>query len=296
MAHGSNYVPTVLKREIVIDSIITIHYFEYMRDFVFRGETHDFWEFLYVDKGTVLVTAGESVFKLATGSIIFHKPNEFHAIRSIGKNSPNLVAVSFLSSSPSMKLFESKIDTLSIAEREIISHLIGLAKQTFATPLHLPSVEQVIVKPDLPFGSEQMILSDLEMLLISLIRKQSTPVIPKMAVSTPSLLENILSFLEAHICEQLTVTDICSAFALSRSALQSLFHEKKNCGVMDYFNHMKIERAKEMIRNGNMNVTEISCFLSYSSLQYFSKQFRKITGMSPMEYCSSVKGLSEAVN
>lgn len=142
------------------------------------------------------------------------------------------------------------------------------------------------------------------MLLISQIRKQSKPVIPKMAVSTPALhenpkenrLENILSFLEAHICEQLTVTDICSAFALSRSALQSLFHEKKNCGVMDYFNHMKIERAKEMIRNGNMNVTEISCFLSYSSLQYFSKQFRKITGMSPTEYCSSVKGLSEAVN
>ncbi|HIX29139.1 MAG TPA: helix-turn-helix transcriptional regulator [Candidatus Blautia stercoravium] len=100
----------------------------------------------------------------------------------------------------------------------------------------------------------------------------------------------------SYICEKLTVTDICSAFALSRSALQSLFHEKKNCGVMDYFNHMKIERAKEIIRNGNMNFTEISYFLSYSSLQYFSKQFKKITGMSPMEYCSSVKGLSEAVN
>jgi len=45
------YIETKLKREIVIDSIITIHYFEYMRDFVFRGESHDFWEFMYVDKG-----------------------------------------------------------------------------------------------------------------------------------------------------------------------------------------------------------------------------------------------------
>ena len=65
---------------------------------------------------------------------------------------------------------------------------------------------------------------------------------------------------------------------------------------MDYFNYMKIERAKKIIRNGNMNFTEISYFLSYSSLQYFSKQFRKITGMAPMEYCSSVKGLSKTVN
>lgn len=73
------------EKEIVIDSIITIHYFEYMRDFVFRGESHDFWEFLYVDRGTVLVTAGESDFQLTTGNIIFHKPKEFHAIRSIEK-------------------------------------------------------------------------------------------------------------------------------------------------------------------------------------------------------------------
>lgn len=36
------YIETKLKREIVIDSIITIHYFEYMRDFVFRGESHIF--------------------------------------------------------------------------------------------------------------------------------------------------------------------------------------------------------------------------------------------------------------
>ena len=102
------YVPTPLKKEIVIDSIITIHYFEYMRDFVFRGESHDFWEFLYVDRGTVLVTAGESDFQLTTGNIIFHKPKEFHAIRSIGKNSPNLMTASFTSASPAMKLLEGK--------------------------------------------------------------------------------------------------------------------------------------------------------------------------------------------
>ena len=76
------YIPTPLKREIVIDSIITIHYFEYMRDFVFQGESHDFWEFLYVDKGTILVTAGETEYKLNTGDIIFHKPNKISRISS----------------------------------------------------------------------------------------------------------------------------------------------------------------------------------------------------------------------
>ena len=58
------YIKTKLKKDIVVDSIITIHYFEYMKDFVFHGESHDFWEFLYVDKGSVLVRAGDDQFRL----------------------------------------------------------------------------------------------------------------------------------------------------------------------------------------------------------------------------------------
>ena len=58
---------------------------------------------------------------------------------------------------------------------------------------------------------------------------------------------------------------------------------------------MKIERAKDIIRDGTMNFTEIAYFLSYSSLQYFSKQFKKATGMSPLEYSSSVKGISRSL-
>lgn len=53
------YVKTQLKREITIPAIVTIHYFEYMKDFAFKGESHDFWEFLYVDKGNILVRAAD---------------------------------------------------------------------------------------------------------------------------------------------------------------------------------------------------------------------------------------------
>ena len=76
------YVKTVLKKEIVIDSIITIHYFEYSKDFSFSGEAHNFWEFLYVDAGTVDVRSENKLYTLHAGDIIFHQPNCFHAMRS----------------------------------------------------------------------------------------------------------------------------------------------------------------------------------------------------------------------
>lgn len=59
---------------------------------------------------------------------------------------------------------------------------------------------------------------------------------------------------------------------------------------------MKIEFAKQLIREDQMNFTQISDFLGYSSIHYFSRQFKKITGMTPSEYSSSIKALSEQRN
>ena len=73
-----------LKEEIQIDKIVTIHYFEYMSDYSFTGESHDFWEFLCVDKGEVDIVAGDKPYTLQKGEIIFHKPNEFHSVQANG--------------------------------------------------------------------------------------------------------------------------------------------------------------------------------------------------------------------
>lgn len=298
------YVKTYLKREIVIDSIITMHYFEYMKDFIFKGESHDFWEFLYVDKGTVSVTAGENQLLLNTGDIVFHKPNEFHAFKSVGKVPPNLVVCSFICYSPAMHFFMDNTFTLTEEERSLISLIINEAKQTFRTPMHIPTIEQVLLKSETPFASQQAILLYLELFLITAYRNHSSSGMVQntskhLTTGTPTvrdtLFSQIVAYMDTHICEQLTVKGICDAFSISRSALHTLFYNEKNCGAIDYFNYMKIQKAKEIIRNGTMNFTEIAYYLSYSSLPYFSKRFKKITGMSPGEYTSSIKGMTEAL-
>lgn len=298
------YIRTKLQKEIQIDSIITMHYFEYMKDFIFQGETHNFWEFLYVDNGTVSVRYDDTWLTLNTGDIIFHQPNEFHAIKSIGKNSPNLVVISFLCNSPAMRHFIHKSYTLTNEERALISHIISEGKQTFSTPMHIPSIEQVQIKDETPFASQQMILLYLELFLITCVRnhqKNAVPVSsvpknsPEKQTTKQNRLEEVIQYMEFHICEQLKLSDICNEFSISRSSLQSLFHSEKHCGVIDYFNQMKIQRAKDIIREGTMNFTEIAYFLSYSSLPYFSRQFKAAMGMSPSEYSSSVKGMTDAL-
>ncbi len=297
------YAQTYLKRELVIDSIVTIHYFEYTKDFVFHGESHDFWEFLYVDKGSITVTADDKEVLLNAGDVIFHKPNEFHAFKSTGKTSLNLIACSFTSFSPAMQFFANKTLTLNEKEKDLISLIITEARQTFRTPMHIPFVEHVLLKPETPFASQQLIVTYMELFLIFCQRNHSSSVSAHKVSKQLSagshnarqtLLNQLISYMETHICEQLTIQSICNAFSISRSTLHTVFCDYKNCGPMEYFNNMKIEKAKELIRNGIMNFTEIAYFLSYSSLPYFSKRFKKTTGMSPLEYASSVKGMADA--
>ena len=48
-----------------------------------------------------------------------------------------------------------------------------------------------------------------------------------------------------------------------------------------------------MIRSGQMNFTQISEYLGYSSIHYFSRQFKRSTGMTPSEYVSSIRALAD---
>lgn len=298
------YISTRMKREINIDSIITIHYFEYMKDFIFKGESHDFWELLYVDKGDVSVQADSKWYDLSAGDIIFHRPNEFHAFKSVGAKAPNLVAISFRCFSPAIYLFSQLRATLSLEERIIISQILAEARLAFSTPLQDPTVEQVKLSDHAPFGSQQLIILYLEQFLITIKRNHidAAPSNSALPLESPVNIsaklyqfERIVSYMQEHICDHITISNICEEFSISRSALQALFHKEQTCGAIEYFNHMKIEYAKELIRIGTMNFTEIAHYLSYSSLQYFSKQFKKSTGMSPLEYSSSVKGISNSV-
>ncbi len=295
------YISTHLKQEFCIDRIVTIHYFEYMENFSFKGESHNFWEFLCVDKGEVEVQADDKIYTLGKNDVIFHKPMEFHAIKSCSHTAPNLVVISFESQSRAMRLFENRVFTSTDGDRLLLSKIIAEARLAFSTPLHIPTVEQVKRSPCAPFGAEQFIKIYLEQLLLGFVREENNT---KTRKSTPytwkksrkNMLEKVLQYLELHICEHLTVQMICNDNLIGRSCLQELFHQEMKCGVMEYFNNMKIQLAKQIIREGSKNFSEITDYLSYNTSPYFSKKFKQITGMSPTEYALSIKGLSEEVS
>lgn len=297
------YESIQLNDSIVIHQMISCHYFQYMSDFFFPGETHDFWEFIFVDAGEVDVVAGDRHLTLKRGNILFHKPNEFHNVMANGKVSPSLVVCSFICHSRYMKFFEEKLLNVQDTEEYLLAQIISEARNTFVGRMDDPYQEKLVTVPaqELPFGSEQLIHHYLEELLIQLYRRYHTNALP---LRTKFMLTNDLSsgnpictrivkYLGDHLAETLTIERICRDNLIGRSQLEQLFQEEHQCGVIDFFLRMKIDTARKLIRNNEMNFSDIAETLGYSSIHYFSRQFKKICKMTPSEYAKSVKSLSD---
>ena len=293
-----------LKDSISIGKIYSIHYFEYMSTFSFKGETHDFWEFICVDKGEVDITAGVHSIKLKRGDIAFQEPNEFHNVRATGETAPNLVVVSFGCDSRAMYFFRNRIFKIDDAERELLAKIIIEARHCFDCRLDDPYLQNMPQKEEEAFGSEQLIRLYLEQFLIHLARRHErrgkTPIVTTSnntkATKAKSDLEiylRVTEYMESQPASKLTIEQICRDNLVSRSHLQKIFKQQSGLGIIEYFSHMKIRLAKELIRTQHMNFTQISDILGYASIHYFSRQFKKVTGMTPSEYASSIKAMSE---
>lgn len=291
------YKYTELKEELTIHRIISIHYFEYMSDFTFAGESHNFWELLCVDKGEVDVVADHERLTLQKGEVIFHQPNEFHRVLANGVIAPNLVVIGFDCQSPHMASFKEKILKVGPEEQALLARIMTEANLCFEGRLDNPFQEVLTRKNHRLFAAEQMIKIYLEQFLIQMYRSalsaREIPAVYKDPSSPEDMYEIILHYFERNIRTQLTIDQISRDNLISTSQLKKLFYEKGNTGVIEYFNTMKIGAAKQLIRNQQLNFTQIANHLGYTSVHYFSRQFKHLTGMTPSEYATSIKKLSE---
>ena len=66
------YIKHKLANVLHISKIVTMHYFEFDKNFHFAGEVHDLWEMVYVDSGNVLITAAKKIRKRVFLQSVFH--------------------------------------------------------------------------------------------------------------------------------------------------------------------------------------------------------------------------------
>ena len=74
------YYKYKIDKTVHVSKLVTMHYFELTKDFSYPGESHDFWELHYVDKGHLFCHSGEQTYELYQGDLIFYKPMTPHRL------------------------------------------------------------------------------------------------------------------------------------------------------------------------------------------------------------------------
>ncbi|MBO5051831.1 MAG: helix-turn-helix domain-containing protein [Clostridia bacterium] len=288
------YEGTELMRDIAVDKLYTVHYFEYSKSYAYPGEAHDFWECVYVDRGEIIATAGEREIRLCRGEILFHEPNEWHTLRANGIVAPNLVVLSFSSPSPAMAAFRGLHAKLGQRSRELISGILRESEAVFSTPLGNPGIMKMEKRETSPLGAEQLIRAYLEELLILLLRSE-----PAAQSSTlrhrieGDLFLQLADHMQKNLAAPLTLSDLAHYAGVSESTVKAAFRARAGMGAMAYLIRLRIDAAKVYIREGNYSLTQIAELLGYDSIHYFSRQFRSVTGMAPSEYARSVRAIEK---
>ena len=108
-----------------------------------------------------------------------------------------------------------------------------------------------------------------------------------------AMLNLIIGYMQNNMAESITVNDLVRYSGSNRTTIYDVFKENFGVGPVKYFIRLKMETAKKYLREKNYNITQISELLGYSSIHYFSRQFKSETGMSPIEYSNSIKAMTE---
>lgn len=278
---------------INITKLVTVHYFEFGKNFSFKGESHNFWEMVYIDKGEAIITSDDAEFSLLQGELYFHKPGEFHKIRANGKTAPNVCVATFVCASPVMKMFEKKKIPLPENLKSLFRNFLDEAQNAFEFPFFDSDHKQLRPRTNSPLGSQQLVRIYLETLLIFLLRDEDAVGHPPLLFQSKKSMENhiivqIIEYLESKIYDNICISDICKTVRYGKTYVSTLFKELTGFSIMHYYTMLKISEAKKLIRENFGNISEIAYRLGFDDPRYFSRSFKRITGMTPTEYTNSV--------
>ncbi|WP_195988312.1 AraC family transcriptional regulator [Clostridium sp. D53t1_180928_C8] len=106
-------------------------------------------------------------------------------------------------------------------------------------------------------------------------------------------MKQMLSWLDEHYMEQITISDLANATGICIRECQRCFSKILHITPMQYLTRRRISAASKLLVSTNLPIIEIGICCGFENHSYFSKQFKNITGMTPREYrkknCTSNK-------
>jgi YesN/AraC family two-component response regulator len=102
------------------------------------------------------------------------------------------------------------------------------------------------------------------------------------------MIDNVVSEIRDHYMEDISLTSLAAKYNLSMARLSEMIKEHLKVNFSDYIASLRIQRAKELLRDESLSIQEIAEIVGYNDYFYFTKVFKKVEGISPSKYRKSI--------
>ena len=290
---------TRIYNAFTVETIVTIYHLKMKEQLGCREYSmeekveaiYDFWQLVYLESGHYICNIDGNTLELTAGQMLFGEPGK--ARYTLLAKEAVVAIISFRCDSEKMQLLKNRVLMLPAEDREVLARLLTIGVRRF----------RVISDERAYFGQEpecgtadyelQAIKNHLELLLIALYEKRDNVVknIPAKRNLTnyyAAQFEQIEEFMQCSLYRNISVKEISEKTGFSISSVKRICTNCVGCGAIHYFITLKVEESKRLIRESDMNISQISERLGFSGIHYFSRIFKNRTGLTPSQYAKSV--------
>ena len=261
--------------------------YDYNPGWVVKVHAHEFFQAVYLIDGDGTLTLGGGRYGLRPAHILLAAPGVRHGLEAA-----------------------SRVRTLDIKFRVHDDALAGSLRRI--RPAYGPA------EPNLrglferiweegsgraPFRRQMCAVYLIELLL--LLRRTAArrnPATPRCGAEGQASRADMLSapvanFVREHIAEALTVRRLAAELGCSERSLRHHFHEALGVSPLQYLTQLRIDYAKELIRDSDCALKEAAGKVGFLSIHHFSRVFHHVTGMSPGAWREAhVRGIRKDIN
>lgn len=279
------YYTYTVKKIITVQQLVTIEYLQIDSQFSFPEESHNFYELILVEKGSIFCKKQEGTFLLNKNDLYLIAPGQKHSYFPCQDTTEtsSIFVLCFKSRSNIISTING-IKKVKTDIKELFTQILEEAKASFVFPFD----EKLTLNEHPYIGSQQLIENYIEEILIKLVQEeiyktQDIQIIANNSSFKKFIVKDIIHFLNENVYGRITLSEVSRHMLYSKTYLNEIFKEVKKVTIMQYYQDLKIKEAKILL-NKHEVIADIAEKLCFESPQYFSKTFKKKVGMTPIEY------------
>lgn len=252
-------------------------------------ESYDFWQLFYVISGCLEIETASGRRRVQAGEVLFRKPHTVSRMIYPTDGSLELAIVDFVCPSKRMSFFDDKIFPLYGEEGTALCEVAQTGSKFFdyinrtQSRIGKTSEERAVALQYVAVSIERLLL-----MLYCRLKKFSPLRNEQSKINhfnhESFQIKQINRFLYENRFHSLRIDDIAAYFGISAVTLMKLYKRETGTGIIDHFIDLKIWEAEQQITQSDLNFTQIAEMLGFSSVNYFSKTFKKRTGLTPTAF------------